>query len=71
MLVSTIGGVKGCHDIRSRGTVNSVYLGFHIFFDRNVSIERAHDIADIIEEKIEGQFPAIVDIIVHVEPEAS
>jgi cation diffusion facilitator family transporter len=69
--VNTIGGVKGCHDIRSRGTVHSVYLDLHVSVDKQLSIEKAHAIADIIEEKITERFPAVVDIVVHIEPEAT
>jgi len=70
-LVNSIDGVKGCHDIRTRGSANSVYLDLHVLVDRNMSIERAHGIADSIEEKIKKEFPAVVDIVVHVEPEPS
>jgi cation diffusion facilitator family transporter len=68
-VVNSIDGVKGCHDIRTRGPANSVYVDLHVLVDRNLSIERAHGIADSIEERIKKEFPAVVDIVVHVEPE--
>ncbi len=68
-VVNGIEGVKDCHDIRSRGTLNSVYLDLHILVDRHMSTEKAHVIADNIEEKIKTEFPSVVDIVVHVEPE--
>ena len=68
-VVNSTDGVIGCHDIRTRGSANSVYLDLHVLVDRNLSIERAHGIADGIEEKIKKEFPAVVDIVVHVEPE--
>ena len=68
-LVNSIDGVKGCHDIRTRGSANSVYLDLHVLVDRNLSIEKAHGIADSIEERTKEEFPAVVDIVVHVEPE--
>jgi divalent metal cation (Fe/Co/Zn/Cd) transporter len=33
--------------------------------------EKAHHIADRIEEAITEQFPAVADIIVHIEPDGS
>jgi cation diffusion facilitator family transporter len=69
-VVDSIDGVKGCHDIRTRGSASSVYLDLHVLVDRNLSIEKAHGIADSIEERIRKEFPAVVDIVVHVEPES-
>jgi cation diffusion facilitator family transporter len=67
--VNSIDGVRGCHDIRTRGSVNSVYLDLHVLVDKKLSIERAHSIADSIEEKIKKEFPSVIDIVVHIEPE--
>jgi cation diffusion facilitator family transporter len=68
-VVNSIDGVRGCHDIRTRGSSNAVYIDLHVLVDRNLSIEKAHGIADRIEESIKKEFPAVVDIVVHVEPE--
>jgi cation diffusion facilitator family transporter len=68
-LVNDIEGVLGCHDIRSRGSVNSAYLDLHVLVDRDMSTENAHHIADSIEETIKGEFPSVADVIVHIEPE--
>ena len=70
-VVNTIEGAKGCHDIRTRGSMNSIYLDLHVVVDRNMSTEQAHNIADDIEEKIKKEFPSVVDIVVHIEPEIS
>ncbi len=67
-LVNSIDGVKGCHDIRTRGSANSIYLDLHVFVDKDLSIERAHEIADSIEEKIKKEIPSVIDIVVHIEP---
>lgn len=69
-VVSGIEGVKGCHDIRTRGSANSAYVDLHIFVDGNMSTEKSHEIADKIEEKIKQEFPSVVDIVVHIEPDA-
>jgi cation diffusion facilitator family transporter len=69
-VVNRVEGVKGCHDIRTRGSVNSVYLDLHVLVDSNMPTEKAHNIADNIEKEIKQEFPAVVDIIVHVEPDS-
>lgn len=63
-------GVKGCHDIRTRGSLHSVYLDLHVLVDSKLSTEKAHEIADNIEREIKKEFPAVVDIVVHIEPDS-
>lgn len=69
-VVNSIEGVKGCHDIRTRGSVHSVYLDLHALVDRGLTTEKAHEIADRIEKEIKKEFPSVVDIIVHIEPDS-
>lgn len=68
-VVNSIEGAKGCHNIRTRGSMNSIYLDLHILVDKNMSIEDSHRIADNIEEKIKKEIPSVVDIVVHIEPD--
>ncbi|MCX7857765.1 MAG: cation diffusion facilitator family transporter [Deltaproteobacteria bacterium] len=67
-LVMGVEGVTGCHDIRTRGTKESVFLDLHAEVEKNISIEEAHEIADKIEEKIKQEMPNIKDVVVHMEP---
>lgn len=70
-VISSVTGVKGCHEIRTRGTEHSIYLDLHILVDPKMPIEKAHEIADAVEEKIKANFAAVIDIVVHVEPEGN
>jgi cation diffusion facilitator family transporter len=70
-LVKSITGVEGCHDIRTRGTTNAVYLDLHVLVDKNMPTQQSHAIADQIETQIKNEFPAVVDVIVHIEPGTS
>ncbi|MBM4136767.1 MAG: cation transporter [Nitrospira sp.] len=69
-VANCIDGVKGCHDIRARGSVNTVYLDLHVLVDSKLTTEKAHHIADTIERVIKKEFPNVVDIIVHIEPDS-
>jgi cation diffusion facilitator family transporter len=69
-VVNSIEGIKGCHDIRTRGSVNSTYLDLHVIVSSSLSTEKAHEIADNIEREIKKEFPSIVDIVVHIEPDS-
>ncbi len=68
-VVKHIEGVRGCHDIRARGTVYSTFLDLHVLVDPGLSVEKAHEIADRVESVIKERFDSVVDIVVHVEPE--
>lgn len=70
-VVNGINGVRGCHEIRTRGPANAIYLDLHVLVDRDISTEKAHEIADDIENEIKTEFPSVVDITVHIEPEFS
>lgn len=70
-VINEVEGVEGCHDIRTRGTEHSIYLDLHILVDPKMSTGDAHVIADSVEEKIKANFPAVIDIVVHVEPEGN
>ncbi len=70
-VVKGIEGVKGCHDIRTRGTEHSIFLDLHILVDPKMPIKNAHEIAGHVEAKIKEEFPSVVDIVVHIEPEGS
>lgn len=68
-VVNSLDGVKGCHDIRTRGSQHAIYLDLHVLVDKSLSTEESHGIADRIEEAIKREFPSVIDIVVHIEPD--
>lgn len=68
-IVNRISEVKGCGEIRTRGSLNAIYIDLHVLVDKNLSIVKAHDIADKVEDELKKEFPSIVDVLVHIEPE--
>lgn len=69
-LVKSTDGIIGCHNVRTRGTKDSIFVDMHCLVHNDLSIEKAHGIAHEVEEKIKKKYPAIVDVVVHVEPAA-
>ncbi len=67
-LVMSVAGVTGCHDIRTRGTRECVFLDLHVEVEKTLSLEKAHEIADRVEETLKKEIPAIKDVVVHLEP---
>ena len=69
LVVNNVDGVKGCHEIRTRGPLNAVCLDLHVLVDDKLPTEKAHGIAERVEKRLKKEFPSIIDIIVHIEPE--
>lgn len=67
-VVNQISGVKGCHDVRTRGTISHVFLDLHVIVDPSLSVQEAHDIAHLVEAELKKKFPEVVDVLTHIEP---
>lgn len=62
-------GVRACTDVRTRGSENQIYLDMRIHVAPDMSTGDAHMIADRVEEIIKREFPSVVDVVVHIEPD--
>lgn len=69
-MVKNVDGIIRTADIRTRGSEHSVYLDMTVFVAPDMTIEQAHTVTDRIEDLITHEIPTIVDVVVHVEPEA-
>ncbi|MCX8031055.1 MAG: cation diffusion facilitator family transporter [Thermodesulfovibrionales bacterium] len=67
-VVNQIEGVRDCHDVRTRGTINHVFVDLHISVDSTLSIQEAHEISHEVESLIKRKFPEVVDVLTHIEP---
>ena len=61
-------GVLGCHSVRTRGSEAEVYVDLHVQVDGTRSVADGHRIAEDVERCIVDKFPAVVDVIAHLEP---
>lgn len=62
-------GVKGCHNIRSRGTGAIIHMDMSILVDPVITVEAGHAIARDLEHWLCGQYEGLVDVVIHVEPD--
>ena len=67
-LVIGIRGVKGCHEIRTRGREDEILVDLHINVDESMHVGDAHDLSSRIENAIKGRFAGVREVIVHIEP---
>ncbi|MGO9378355.1 MAG: cation diffusion facilitator family transporter [Dissulfurispiraceae bacterium] len=68
LVAECIPGVVECHNIRTRGTKDAIFVDMHCLVNSELSVEKAHRIADEVEQKIRQKYPEIIDVVVHVEP---
>lgn len=66
--VTSVPGVRGTHNIRSRGGEGRVWVDLHIQVDPAMRVDAAHDIASAVAQRVEAQFGEPADVTVHVEP---
>jgi ferrous-iron efflux pump FieF len=59
--------VTAVHDIRTRGAGPTAFIQLHIEMDGGMSLLRAHEISDAVEEELRDAFPH-AEIIIHADP---
>ncbi len=59
--------VRDLHDLRTRMHGTKAFIQFHLELDPAMTLRRAHDISDEVEEAILRAFPQ-ADVIVHQDP---
>lgn len=64
----SVPGVRECHNIRSRGLEDAVYIDLHIGVDPHLPIEAAHNIGCEVERQILTMLEGVADVVVHTEP---
>ncbi|MDF2426199.1 MAG: cation-efflux pump [Nitrosopumilus sp.] len=61
-------GVKGVHNVITHKTKGKTYSNLHVMVDREINLETAHKISEIVEQKIQEQIPDITHATIHLEP---
>jgi len=67
-ITNRIKGVKGCHEIRTRGKEGAVNIDLHILVAPEVKTQDAHELAHSVEKTIKKEFPSVIDVVIHIEP---
>lgn len=60
--------VKDVHNIRSRGSINDLYIDLHIVVNSELDVEKTHKLAHDIEDAIKAKFKKNSQVIAHIEP---
>jgi cation diffusion facilitator family transporter len=67
-VVLSVPAVMGCHQIRTRGSSDFVFLDLHIWMAPETPLIDAHGISHSVKDRLMQQFPAIGDAVIHIEP---
>jgi cation diffusion facilitator family transporter len=67
-VVMSVPEVVGCHQIRSRGTADHIFLDLHVWFSGDTSLFEAHRLSHVVKDRLLDAFPQIKDAIIHIEP---
>ena len=67
-IASQVEGVKEIHNISSYSSEGKLYVSLHVMVDRDMNLERAHGISEVIEDAIQQSFPDTEHVTIHLEP---
>jgi divalent metal cation (Fe/Co/Zn/Cd) transporter len=67
-VVQSVPGVIGCHQVRSRGPADHVFVDLHLWLDPNMRLDDAHRLSHVVKDTIMRSFPQIKDAVIHIEP---
>ena len=67
-IASDVIGVKGIHNVSHHTSNGSTFVSLHAMVDRQMSLNDAHHISEVIEGKIRKNMPEIEHITIHLEP---
>ncbi len=60
--------VVGCHQIRTRGTADHVFLDLHVWLAPEMRLDDAHLISHVVKDSLMAKYPEIADAVIHIEP---
>ena len=67
-VVMSVPHVLGCHQLRSRGSADHVFLDLHIWLDGRTPLADAHATSHEVKDRLIARYPQIADAIIHIEP---
>mgnify|MGYP001945833707 CR=1 FL=1 len=60
--------VKNIHKVRSRGSMNDLYIDMHIMTEPELSVEISHELFHRIEDKFKESINPNIQLTAHIEP---
>jgi len=67
-IAAAVAGVREVHRVRTRRSGLGLHVDLHALVDDELTVQRAHDIATEIKTRLIAEGPAVLDVVVHMEP---
>jgi cation diffusion facilitator family transporter len=67
-VVASVPEVVGCHQIRTRGPADYVFMDLHLWLDGQTLLDSAHATSHTVKDLLMRRFPHLVDVVIHIEP---
>ena len=67
-VVQTVPDVVGCHQIRTRGSADHVFVDMHIWLNGEMRLDDAHAASHVVKDKLMARYPQSADVVIHIEP---
>jgi cation diffusion facilitator family transporter len=67
-IVMSVQGVLGCHQIRTRGSADHVFLDLHVWLPPDMPLTEAHRLSHVVKDRLIARYPQIADAVIHIEP---
>jgi len=64
----TVEGVVAIDKCFARKMGFEYYIDMHVIVDGNISVYQGHEISHKVKEKLMETFPAISNVLIHIEP---
>lgn len=61
-------GVLNVHNLKTRKVGNSIFADMHIEVDPEITVIKAHNIAESVKKEIKNKIDNIEDVLIHIEP---
>lgn len=62
-------GINALHMLRTRRMGSDVLVDVHVIVDAKISVSEGHHIGEQVRVRLHQQFPEIIDVTVHTDPE--
>jgi cation diffusion facilitator family transporter len=67
-VVLSVPDVLGCHQIRTRGSTDHVFVDLHIWLEAHTPLLQAHSTSHQVKDALMAKYPEIADVVIHIEP---
>lgn len=67
-IATSVEGVRGVHDLRTRFVGSCIAVDLHIVVDPDITVIQGHRIGDEVQARIKSEVSEVCDVLVHLDP---